>query len=60
MAHITSKKTIACEAPVDKIDNSEVKEDKKIQVTNAFDILMASGGGKTPVRKLKRLCPTRK
>ena len=60
VAHAPAKKTIACGAPVDKIDNSEVKEDKKIQVTNAFDILMVSGGGKTPVRKLKRLCPTRK
>ena len=60
VAHAPSKKTDTCEASVEKIDNNEVKEDRKIQVTNAFDILMASGGGKTPVKKVKRLRPTRK
>ena len=36
-----------------KVEDSKGGEDKKSEVLDAFDVLMASGGGKTP--KLKRL-----
>ena len=44
---------IECDISIDK------KEDM-FRVANALDVLMASGGGKTPMKKVKRLKSTKK